>query len=158
MRRLSLCVAAFALVFGLSLVASGGAPHASAQDLDCADYGYSFEIDPNNDPYNLDADNDGIACEAYGPGGGGETGASDGGTDIVDDGSNVGGDQSGAGPGDESGAGPGNSDGAGPVEEAAVLPSTGAGMDSSTSSLLLIALTALAGGVLVAGLRVQKRV
>jgi hypothetical protein len=31
--------------------------------LDCTDTGGPFFIDPSNDPYGLDADNDGIACE-----------------------------------------------------------------------------------------------
>ena len=34
-------------------------------DLDCEDIGYEHEIDPNDDPYNLDGDGDGIACEGW---------------------------------------------------------------------------------------------
>lgn len=34
-------------------------------DLDCEDIGYEHEIDPDDDPYNLDGDGDGIACEGW---------------------------------------------------------------------------------------------
>jgi hypothetical protein len=49
------------------LVVSAGPAHAQG-DLDCGDpgVGVAFRIDPNNDPHQLDADNDGIACEADG--------------------------------------------------------------------------------------------
>lgn len=56
---------------------------AAARDYDCADFANQAEaeeyLEPG-DPYNLDADSDGIACEdlpcpcSYSPGGGGETG------------------------------------------------------------------------------------
>ncbi len=41
-----------------------GPPMPTNGDLDCADFErQSFPIDPANDPNNLDADNDGLACE-----------------------------------------------------------------------------------------------
>jgi hypothetical protein len=56
---------------------------AAARDYDCADFANQAEaeeyLEPG-DPYNLDADNDGIACEdlpcpcSYSPGGGEEGG------------------------------------------------------------------------------------
>lgn len=58
-------------------------PVANASDYDCADFANQAEAEEyllSGDPYNLDADNDGIACEdlpcpcSYSPGGGGEEG------------------------------------------------------------------------------------
>jgi hypothetical protein len=55
------------MVTALSLTTIGGASVAGAQgvDLDCGDPGtsHNMPIDPNNDPYRLDDDNDGIGCE-----------------------------------------------------------------------------------------------
>jgi hypothetical protein len=70
------------MVIALGLVAVT-APTASAhhRDYDCADFANQAEAEEYllpGDPYNLDADNDGIACEdlpcpcSYSPGGGGE--------------------------------------------------------------------------------------
>jgi hypothetical protein len=39
-------------------------PPSSGGDLDCADVGGPFAIDPTDDPHGLDGDGDGIACEA----------------------------------------------------------------------------------------------
>jgi hypothetical protein len=58
-----------------------------AQDLDCASFGSQeaaqaeLESDPN-DPNNLDADNDDIACETYPYGSSGGGGANGGGGDL----------------------------------------------------------------------------
>lgn len=45
--------------------ASNGGWDTGGGDLDCADIGYEFRIDPWNDPHNLDRDGDGIACEGW---------------------------------------------------------------------------------------------
>lgn len=45
--------------------AGGGGWDDNAGDLDCEDIGYEFEIDPWNDPDNLDGDGDGVACEGW---------------------------------------------------------------------------------------------
>jgi hypothetical protein len=128
MRRLTTLIAALMLVFGLSLVALGGADSALADGHNCEDYGYSFPIDPNNDPNNLDGDGDGIACEEYAPGGGG--------------GSSSGGDTSGSG-----------------TSGTTTMPAAGVGPDfsSESSSFMIVALSALAGLFVFAGLRLQKR-
>jgi hypothetical protein len=74
----------FVLVF-VTLIAVGFAAHvpgasAHRRDYDCADFANQAEAEEYllpGDPYNLDADNDGIACEdlpcpcSYSPGGGG---------------------------------------------------------------------------------------
>lgn len=39
-------------------------PSYSSYDLDCDDFGYEFYVGAN-DPHNLDADNDGWACEGW---------------------------------------------------------------------------------------------
>ena len=44
---------------------SGPSYNNSGGDLDCEDFGYEFEIDPNDDPHGLDGDGDGIACEGW---------------------------------------------------------------------------------------------
>jgi hypothetical protein len=64
----------------LCLVGTPGAAAAQHRDYDCADFATQAEAEEYllpGDPYNLDADNDGIACEdnpcpcSYSPGGGG---------------------------------------------------------------------------------------
>jgi hypothetical protein len=56
-----------ALAVGAVLAAGLGAPsHAAARDYDCADFSNQAEAEEYllpGDPYNLDGDNDGIACE-----------------------------------------------------------------------------------------------
>jgi hypothetical protein len=67
------------------LVVNGSSASAAARDYDCADFANQAEAEEYllpGDPYNLDADNDGIACEdlpcpcssspGHGAGGGGE--------------------------------------------------------------------------------------
>ena len=46
-------------------VGTGSGGGGGGDDLDCEDFGYEFEIDPNNDPHGLDGDGDGIACEGW---------------------------------------------------------------------------------------------
>jgi hypothetical protein len=80
MGRLLGVVLAFVTVIAVGFAAQ--APSASAQrrDYDCADFANQAEAEEYllpGDPYNLDADSDGIACEdlpcpcSYSPGGGG---------------------------------------------------------------------------------------
>jgi micrococcal nuclease len=79
---------AFAIVARLTaLVAIGllaGVPAAGATDYDCSDFSSQaeaqrvFEAAGPGDPYNLDGDGDGIACESL-PGGGSPGGGSGGG-------------------------------------------------------------------------------
>jgi hypothetical protein len=56
-----------ALVVGAVLAVGLGAPsHAAARDYDCSDFGTQAEAEEYllpGDPYNLDADGDGVACE-----------------------------------------------------------------------------------------------
>jgi hypothetical protein len=56
-----------ALVFGaVAMVGLGTPSHAAARDYDCSDFGTQAEAEEYllpGDPYNLDADEDGIACE-----------------------------------------------------------------------------------------------
>ncbi len=56
-----------ALAVGAVLAAGLGSPsHAAARDYDCSDFGTQAEAEEYllpGDPYNLDADGDGIACE-----------------------------------------------------------------------------------------------
>jgi hypothetical protein len=56
-----------ALAVGVVMAAGLGAPsHAAARDYDCSDFATQAEAEEYllpGDPYNLDADNDGIACE-----------------------------------------------------------------------------------------------
>ncbi|HSS34588.1 MAG TPA: excalibur calcium-binding domain-containing protein [Solirubrobacterales bacterium] len=72
-----------ALLVGLTALlglTQHAAPAAAARDYDCADFANQAEAEEYllpGDPYRLDADNDGIACEdlpcpcSYSPGGGG---------------------------------------------------------------------------------------
>lgn len=71
-RSKSLALLLFAAPVLLALTPS----HAAALDYDCADFASQEEAQEYllpGDPYNLDGDNDGIACEDL-PHGGGETG------------------------------------------------------------------------------------
>lgn len=77
-------IAAFLMVFHVgSVAASSPAPVATASDYDCSDFATQEEaqeyLEPG-DPYRLDADNDGIACEDLPSGGGGGGGGGGGST------------------------------------------------------------------------------
>ncbi|HUB99589.1 MAG TPA: excalibur calcium-binding domain-containing protein [Solirubrobacterales bacterium] len=72
-----------ALIVAALAVAGGSPSSATARDYDCADFANQAEAEEYllpGDPYRLDADSDGIACEdlpcpcSYSPGGGGSTG------------------------------------------------------------------------------------
>jgi hypothetical protein len=71
---------AFVVVIAVGLVAHAPGASAHRRDYDCADFANQAEAEEYllpGDPYNLDADSDGIACEdlpcpcSYSPGGGG---------------------------------------------------------------------------------------
>ena len=65
MRRLLGTVAAVCAL-ALCLVAAPSASAARHRDYDCADFANQAEAEEYllpGDPYNLDADNDGLACE-----------------------------------------------------------------------------------------------
>ena len=83
---------ALALLIAIATVAVAAAAvppdPAAARDYDCADFANQAEAEEYllpGDPYNLDADSDGIACEdlpcpcSYSPGGGGGSGGGSGG-------------------------------------------------------------------------------
>jgi hypothetical protein len=61
------CLLVGALAVGAVMAAGLGAPsHAAARDYDCSDFGTQAEAEEYllpGDPYNLDGDNDGVACE-----------------------------------------------------------------------------------------------
>jgi hypothetical protein len=85
-------VLAFVTVIAVGLAAQAPAASAHRRDYDCADFANQAEAEEYllpGDPYNLDADSDGIACEdlpcpcSYSPGAGiegGGGGGGDGGT------------------------------------------------------------------------------
>ena len=80
----SRAVAVICVACWLAWLAALGAPNASGSDRDCADFNTQGEAqqffenhDPQQDPHNLDADNDGIACEDLPSGGGGGGGGGD---------------------------------------------------------------------------------
>jgi hypothetical protein len=73
-------VLAFVTVIAVGLTAQAPSASAHRRDYDCADFANQAEAEEYllpGDPYNLDADSDGIACEdlpcpcSYSPGGGG---------------------------------------------------------------------------------------
>jgi len=74
---------ALLLTLGAGALWAGAPSEAEAFDLDCADFANQREAQEHlypGDPYRLDGDNDGIACEdlpcpcSYGPGGEGDGG------------------------------------------------------------------------------------
>lgn len=63
--RRNIAVTSTIAVGGLAIPATfAGTAHA-ADDLNCSDIGHQVTIVDGNDPFNLDADHDGIGCESY---------------------------------------------------------------------------------------------
>lgn len=104
-----------------------------AQDLDCADFGpgeAQANLDANpGDPNNLDADNDGEACEGSGGGGGASA------------------------PAAAPAAAPASAPVQGSAASTVALPSTGSGPIAEASTTLPLALAGLAGAFGVAAIR-----
>jgi len=80
--RATITITVALVFFGFATIA-GAEPVATASDYDCSDFATQEEaqeyLEPG-DPYRLDADNDGVACEDLPSGGGGETGDGGGGS------------------------------------------------------------------------------